>query len=349
VKYTETLFSGRSGWAEQLVYSATILERSNREFVHPNSVFKDQIANAVSWDIPDDSIRLRFDFPIQQRLLMDAPSPAHRIYAYNPTDAIEAGVDRELVAEYKGLPIAPSAIAAAELPTLEQRTAYLLYAWEIQQKIIEEWNFFADLQENLWIAILLGEDVFDQDFVELYYLDEPGRRIKIGIPTSTFDIPKPWINDISRSNYEALITEWLLDSGTTARSGGAAVSNDSYILWLAERLQDITTTWAQVAPQIDGLAHAPYFKNGAPYLGQVATLSIDPRYTHRFAPVTIPVLSVEGGAGPSGTSDSGSPDPAGGGSAGLDLLEELASREGGLNAELGSGANSSPINTLPEC
>jgi hypothetical protein len=210
MKYTEQLFAGRAGWAEQLLYSSSILERSNREFVHPNSVFKDQIADAVNWDIPDDSIRLKFDFPIQQRLLVGEDSPAHRIYAYNPTDAIEAGVDRDLATEYKGLPVSATLLTGMQLPTLEQRTAYLLYAWEIQQEIIKEWNFFADLQENLWVEILLAEGTFDQDFVQLYYLDEPGRRIKIGTPNFTFDIPKPWINDISRSNYESQSGFWIV-------------------------------------------------------------------------------------------------------------------------------------------
>lgn len=342
----DVFFVGRKGWAEQVLYSVMVMERSNREFHHPAAIYKEQLAKTSYWEASDGEIRINIDFALQQRLLMSAPSPAHRIYSYNPTRAIDAGIDRELVTEFRGMPVQADLMAGANLQTLEERTAYLLYGWDIYQAFVNEWNAFADLQENAWLQIYLKEGVIDPNQHEAGV---------IGTKTGAYSVlaeraglireesnyfPDPttgaadqrlkdaaYIRDINRANYESLITQWLLDSGTTTRSGGIAISNDSYITWMAERLQEITTSRSQLP-----------------------TSGIDPRFIYRFAPrIVSGASSGDSGGGPSGSADFGATDPANPQKSGLDLLEEMAGRENSITSELGGGGSSDPINTLPEC
>jgi hypothetical protein len=342
----DAFFAGRTGWAEQVLYSVIVMERSNREFHHPAAIYKEQLAKTAYWEASDGEIRINIDFAIQQRLLMPAVSPAHRIYSYNPTRAIDAGIDRELVTEFRGMPVQADLMAGANLQTLEERTAYLLYGWDIYQAFVSEWNAFADLQENAWLQIYLKEGLIDPNQHEAGVTGTKTGAFSVlaeraGLIRDQFNyFPDPttgaadqrlqqaaYIRDMNRANYEGLITQWLLDSGTTGRSGGVAISNDSYVLWMAERLQEITTSRAQLP-----------------------TSSIDPRYLYRFAPPIFSAGSSDGdSAGPSGSADFGATDPANSQKSGLDLLEEIAGRENSLTSELGGGGSSDPINTLPEC
>jgi hypothetical protein len=333
VKVLDAFFTGRRGWAEQILLSAQVIDRANREWNPPGAIYTEKAAKTAYWEVSDGEIRMVFDFPIQEhQSLLPASSIAHRVIAYNTVSALDIGIDRELVTEFKGMPVQDDLMATAGLVTLEQRTSYLLNAWWVYQEFVAEWNFFADLQENLWLKIYQSEGAitFEKQQVGANYAftETGGLGGTVGGIQVYLESIR-WIPDVDRDNYEAAITQWLMDSGTTARSGGVAVSNDTYIEWLAERLQEITTDRSQVADR-----------------------SIDPRLLYRVPPVLNLGAATDGdGGGPTGTSDAGFADPGGTtGRSGLDLIEEmLAAGAGNLTSSLGSGPAAEPINTLPEC
>lgn len=328
----DNFFSGRIGWAEQLLFSIQVIERGNREFRHPNLVRSEVVGNSVTWDFSDDEIRIKADLYTVSQLLVNQPDFTKRVRAYTPTRAIDVGVDRDLQTKFTGIPVQSTLMADKNIITLEERTGYLLQAKIIYDALVKEWNDFADLQENLWAWIYHAEGLleFSRDF------SKPGANyhfsLLVGFPGTGdylgYQGEYPAIRDVDRANYEAKITGWLLDAGITARSNGVAVSNDTYILWLAEQLTSISASAANVAKK-----------------------SIDPRYIYRFNPALrlTPVIVGADNEGSTGVLDQGNTDPAINDNPGGDLLEELADREQPLSAELGGGLSTAPINTLPEC
>lgn len=330
MQVSDDFFNGRIGWAEQLLFSVQVIERGNREFRHPSLIRSETVSNSVTWEISDDEIRIKADLFTIPQLLVTRPDFAKRVRAYTPTRAIDIGVDRDLQTEFSGIPVQPTFMANHGILTLEERTAYLLQAKLTYDAFVSEWNAFADLQQNLWAWIYHDEGLlkFSAD------TSNPGADYffsrLVGFPGtgnySGYRGEYPAIRGVDRTNYEEKVTAWLLDSGTTARSNGVAVSNDSYVLWLASELSSISANRAAVAKK-----------------------SIDPRYIYRFNPGPPTLIESSGNDGPTGVPDQGNFDPAINDNPGRDLLEELVDREQPLSAELGGGLSTAPINTLPEC
>jgi hypothetical protein len=331
MQVADSFFVGRVGWAEQLLFSVQTIERANREFRHPSLIQAEVIEQSVVWDAVDNVVSIKADFYTIPQLLVNRPTMAKRVRAYTPTRAIDVGIDRDLITTFCGIPIQPDLMADKNIDTLEERTAYLLYAKLVHDDLVAEWNLFADIQENLWLKIYRDEGLLEFSANELHpgalnhftlLAGFAGTGLYSGIPERA-----GFIRGVSRASYQAAITQWLIDSGTTARSSGVAVDNDSYINWLADQLSTISANTAAVAKK-----------------------SIDPRYVYRFNPIVPlpPIISGEDN-GTTGTPDIGAPDPANNESPGKTLLEQLANQEQPLTAELGGGLNTAPINTLPEC
>ncbi len=336
MQVADSFFVGRVGWAEQLLFSVQTIERANREFRHPSLIQAEVIEQSVVWDVADNAVSITADFYTIPQLLVNRPTMAKRVRAYTPTRAIDVGIDRDLTVPFTGIPIQPDLMVEKAIDTLEERTAYLLAAKIVYDSLVAEWNAFADLQENLWLNFYKDEGLLvsfrdpkypgaNYTFTRiagLYGLD----LVSATDPEVLTYMPN-YIRGVSRATYEGAVTQWLLDAGITARSGGQAVDNDSYILWLASQLSQITADSSVVAKK-----------------------PIDPRYTYRFNPVlpTTPSASTEGG-GVSGVPDRVYYDPAETEDISKKLLEELASREQPLTDALSGGASVAPINTLPEC
>jgi hypothetical protein len=331
MQVSDTFFVGRIGWAEQLLFSIQTIERANREFKHPNLIISEKIEQSITWDFADEVVNIKADFYCIPQLLVNQPTIAKRVRAYTPTRAIDVGIDRDLSTQFTGMPIQTDLMLGKHLDTLEERTAYLLSARVVHGWLVKEWNDFADLQENLWLKIYRDEGLIQSSYDQLH----PGALYNFtftaglagtGLFSGVWE-KYGYIRNVGRAGYEAAITKWLLDSGTTARTGGQAIDNDSYILWLAAQLSEVSAD-----------------------LSKVATRSIDPRYVYRFNPI-IPLAPIieTSGDGVSGVPDSGAADPASNDTPGQNLLEELANREQPLTAELGAGLSTAPINTLPEC
>jgi hypothetical protein len=336
MQVSDSFFVGRVGWAEQILYSVQIIERANREFRHPRIINGQLIEESVTWAVAAETVNIKADFYTIPQLLVNNPTLARRVRAYTPTRAIDVGIDRDLVVPFTGVPIQPDLMVEKAIDTLEERTAYLLSAKLIYDSLVSEWNGFADLQENLWLKIYKDEGLvfafYDPKYPGANYtFSHIAGLAGLDLASSAFEIPpyKPnYIRDVSRATYEGVITQWLLDAGITARSGGQAVDNDSYILWLANQLSKVTASASAIAQK-----------------------PIDPRYTYRFNPVlpATPNASSDSGGGVTGVPDKGNNDPAEPAEKNKDLLEELAGRENPLTAELSGGADTTPINTLPEC
>jgi hypothetical protein len=327
----DSFFVGRVGWAEQLLYAVQVIEKANREFRHPNIINGELIEQSVTWNVADDQVNIQVDCYSVPQLLVNRVTQAKRVRAYTPTRAIDVGIDRDLTTVYSGVPVQPDLMTTKGIDTLEERTAYLLQAKAVHDRFVEEWNLFADVQENLWLKIYRDEGLISFSGVaypptaESYFSSVGG--FAGAYANQIFSEVPAAIRGVARAGYLTAITQWLLDSGTTARSGGVAVDNDSYITWLAEQLSNLSANSAAVAKR-----------------------PIDPRYIYRFRPFAgIAGGSGTGDGGTTGAPDSGSPDPANNESAGRNLLEELANNEAPLTAELGGGLSTAPINTLPEC
>jgi hypothetical protein len=331
----DSFFVGRVGWAEQLLYAVQVIEKANREFRHPNIINGELIEQSVTWNVADDQVNIQVDCYSVPQLLVNRVTQAKRVRAYTPTRAIDVGIDRDLTTVYSGVPVQPDLMTTKGIDTLEERTAYLLQAKTVHDKMIIEWNFFAEMQENLWLKIYRDEGLLSFSGVaspptSAYYFSSVG-GFAGGDGTLLYGEVPAFIRGVTRASYFSAITQWLLDSGTTARSGGVAVDNDSYIVWLADQISNLSANSTAVAKR-----------------------PIDPRYIYRFRPLASTSgnsASGGGGTGDGGTAgapDSGSPDPANE-NASQNLLEELANRESPLTAELGGGLSTAPINTLPEC
>jgi hypothetical protein len=325
----DSYFTGRVGWAEQVLLSVQAIEKGNREFRHPKLAVSEAIADLVTWEAVNNYIAIKADFPILSQLLVNRPTMARRVQAFTPIDVLDVGLDRDLATGFYGLPVQSDLMAVAEIVTLEERLNYLLQAKIIHDVLVAEWNAFADLQEILWLKIYRDENQIESDYSTLgawfQFTQTAGLTGNVGGTTVYPETPAP-IRDVGRADYDAAITQWLLDSGTTARSGGAAVDNDTYIEWLAARLSEVSTNSALIPAK-----------------------PIDPRYVYRFAPIVGISVDTDDGGGSTGADDSGSSDPANNSNPGLDLLEELANREQPLTAQLDAGASTAPINTLPDC
>jgi hypothetical protein len=326
----DSFFAGRSGWAEQVLLSVQVLEKGNREFRHPKLAVSEAIADLVTWDAVNDFITIKADFPILSQLLVNRPTMARRVQAFTPINVLDVGLDRDLATGFYGLPVQDDLMAVAEIITLEERLNYLLQAKIIHDALVAEWNAFADLQEILWLKIYRDENQIESEYTTAgawyQFTQTAGLAGSTGGTYAYQETPAP-IRDIGRADYEAAITQWLLDSGTTARSGGVAVDNDSYIEWMAARLSEVSTDSALIPAR-----------------------PIDPRYVYRYAPiVSLSLGTGEDGGGSTGADDSGNSDPATSSKPGLDLREELSNREQPLTAQLDAGASTAPINTLPDC
>lgn len=333
MEVSDGFFSGRVGWAEQLLFSIQTQRRANLEFRHPRLLNEEVIDQATLWSATDEEINIKADYYLIPQLLVNRPTMAKRVRAYTPTRAIDVGIDRDLAATFTGIPIPPNLMVDRQIDTLEERTAYLLQAKSIYDEMVFEWNLFADIQENLWLKIYEAEGLLsfsrdDQSPGAEYHFSMLAGFAGTGIFSGLVLATPGYIRNVSRLTYESAVTQWLLDSGTTARTGGIAVDNDSYVLWLASQLSTISASREFVAKK-----------------------SIDPRVIYRYNPV-LPqgtLNAANGGDGVSGVPDSGSPDPANDNSPAQNLLEELAGKDAPLTAELGGGLSTAPINTLPEC
>lgn len=330
----DSFFAGRFGLAEQLLLSVQVIERANREFRHPNLIQSEKIEESVKWDFVDYGVNISADFYTIPQLLVNRPTMAKRVRSYTPTRAIDVGVDRDLVAGFAGIPVQSDLMTEKAIDTLEERTAYLLQSMLVHAKFVLEWNLFAAIQENLWLKIYRDEGLlsYSQDTTHPganFFFTGVGGFAGTGLYSAFVERPG-YIRNVTRASYPAAITQWLLDSGTTARSGGVAIDNDSYITWLAYQLSHLS-------------ARADF----------VAKQNIDPRYVYRFNPVDIVVSAGGSGSagseGSTGAPDTGSPDPANDNSPGQDLLEQLATNEQPLTDSLSPGRSTDPINTLPEC
>jgi hypothetical protein len=269
---------------------------------------------------------------------VESESIAHRVIAYNPTEALDVGLARDATAPARGLIVPSDLMQIRNLPTLEARTAYLLEAYLVHQSFVGEWNQFRQLQENLWLKIYRNEGLIDLNSpvpnitnplanATAYFTELGGLEYMIG--SEIYPEKPAWIRDVDRFGYHQAITQWLTDSGTTARSGGIAVDNDTYIGWLIDRLSTVTTDRAQVAD-----------------LGK-----IHPLWVYRYAPTFSLSLGTGGDDGPSGAPPDGDADPsddANGRNELFALLQKLESSQNPLTAEL-SGGDVAPINTLPDC
>ncbi len=310
------------------------LYAATQSYLRPQKLFNESAATLASWRLANTELLLSVDFVYEPSLLISRAGAHSRVIAWTPLHALDLGIDRDATANFTGFPIPDNLMQTNGLVSLEERTAYLIQAKIVRDSLIKEWNLFADIQQSLWMTILATETAggiltaLTEDTgvtavqVETFFI--PGSSYK---PPLTINyIPPAYIRDVERSNYDGAITQWLIDSGTTARSGGGAVSNDTYIEWLAARLESCPADTTLIPKH-----------------------SIDPRDIYKFAPYIGAGGSGDGSDGVSGTPDSGNADPADSGqSKALDLLEELADRGGGLTAYLGT-STAKNIDTLPEC
>lgn len=324
---TDNYFSGLRCWSTQLFISILALQKATKEFIRPQKLYNESAATLADWRLAGNQLFLSVDFIYLDDLLVSKAGAHSRVIAWTPLHALDLGIDRDLTAKFSGFPIPSNLMQVNGLISLEQRTAYLVQAKVVRDSLIQEWNLFADIQQSLWLTI------WDEESSGSVFTDGDIRFRRFFSPTSAYQadestvIPLPaYIREVTRANYEARITQWLLDSGTTVRSGGLAISNDTYIEWMAENLSSCPADTRLIPKH-----------------------SIDPRDVYKFAPPPINLGSGDGSDGVSGTSDSGNADPANEGqSKALDLLDELASRGGGLTAELGTSTTKN-IDTLPEC
>jgi hypothetical protein len=330
MQVNDAFFAGRAGWAEQLLYSVQTLERGNREYIHPKLINKETVDSSIYWTLSKKSVDMTLDLYTIPQLLVDKPTFAKRVRAFTPTRAIDIGIDRDLIVPFSGMPVQSDLMAGNDIDTLEERLAYLLYAKDIHDQLVSEWNIFASIQENCWLNIYLIEGLIDSQYSPFLqganYQFTQVAQFPGGYADVFFVGQPPWLRGVTRANYGSTITQWLLDAGITDRSGGAAITNDTYVSWLASQLRRLNVD-----------------------INLATTRNIDPRVIYRYAPVIVISGSGSGdNGGSTGAPDNAAPDPAGQ-DGGLDLLEKLANNEQPLTADLGDGASNTPINTLPEC
>ncbi len=331
---TDNYFSGLRCWSTQLLLSIFALQVATKAFVRPQKLYNESAATLASWQLAGTNLLLGIDFVYLNDLLVSKSGAHRRVLAWTPLNALDLGIDRDLTAKFSGFHISDDLMQQNGLVSLEERTAYLIQAKIVRDSLIKEWNLFADIQQSLWLTILATEtegailtstsEVPTVTDIQMGDFFVPGSSYK---PALTINyIPPAYIRGVDRDNYEVTITRWLVDSGTTVRSGELAVSNDTYIEWLA-----------------DNLSSCPANTNLIP------KHSIDPRDVYRFAPERLLSGGGDGSDGISGTPDTGNADPANQTqSQALDLLEELADRGSGLTADLGTSTTKN-IDTLPEC
>jgi hypothetical protein len=314
--------------------SIMALQRATKAFIRPQKLYNESAATLADWRLAGTELFLSVDFVYLNDLLVSKAGAHSRVIAWTPLHALDLGIDRDLTAKFTGFYIPDDLMQANGLVSLEQRTAYLIQAKIVRDALIKEWNLFADIQQSLWLTILATET--EGAILTSASEDPTVADIQMGdffVPGSSYKpeltvnyIPPAYIRGVERTNYEAKITKWLTDSGTTARSGGIATSNDTYIEWLADNLSGCPANTSLIPKH-----------------------SIDPRDIYRFVPERPAGGGGDGSEGVSGTSDTGNPDPANQSqSKALDLLEELADRGGGLTADLGTSTTKN-IDTLPEC
>jgi hypothetical protein len=322
---SDLFFSGLDSFAPQICLSTWALERAATTYTRPQRIYTQAAAKSASWQVANDQLSLGLDIVIIPNPLISKVGSYQRALAWTPLHALDLGIDRDISADFSGFHIPNTLMIDNDLQSLEERTAYLMQAWQVRQSLISEWNHFADLQQSLWLTILDEESILDLGQGSGVALDPGSGKQNISVVNPT-PAPPAWIQEIDRASYEGTITAWLLDSGTTTRSSGAAITNDTYVEWLAYHLNRCSAD-----------------------LNLIPLHPIDAREVYRYQIVTLNSIGGEGADGVSGTLDRNFADPADTGqSKALDLLEELADLNGGLTAALsgGTGAN---IDTLPEC
>jgi hypothetical protein len=326
---TDIYFSGLTCWATQILLSLITLEKANRLYLRPQQLYTEAAASLATWNFAGASVFLDIDFLYLPDPLVSKIGYYRRVLPFTPSHALDLGVDRDAVADFTGFAIPNDLMVSRGLVSLEERTAYLIQAKAVRDSLIDEWNLFADIQQSLWITILFDESAQTlplRESITLTNFFDPTAPVDVVFGTQITYMPAAYIRNIDRNGYEAAITKWLLDSGTTARSGGVAVSNDTYINWLSGLLADCLAD-----------------------INLIPRRSIDPREIYKFAPRIQLSIGGDGSNGITGVADVGKPDPADDKqSKALDLLEELANRGDGISATLGSPSTNN-IDTLPEC
>jgi hypothetical protein len=324
---TDIYFSGLKCWATQLLLSVITLEEANRLYLRPQQLYTEAAAKLAAWNVAGAQVFLDIDFLYLPDLLISKAGSYQRVLPFTPSHALDLGIDRDPVADFTGFAIPDDLMLSRGLVSLEERTAYLLQAKTVHDFLVYEWNLFADIQQNLWLTILDAEApgaLTLRDAFQLPLFEPTSSAAPIN--ASLYVSPPAYIRNVDRANYEAKITQWLIDSGTTARSGGVAVSNDTYIRWLESQLTGCSADATLIAQH-----------------------PIDPREVYKFAPIIYSGSGGDGSDGVSGSPDTGNPDPANQEqSKALDLLEELSNRGDSLTASLGT-ATTKNIDTLPEC
>jgi hypothetical protein len=333
-KVTDLYFSGLKCWASQLLMSVITLEKANRLYLRPQQLYTEAATKLAVWDVAGSVTRLDLDFLYLNDLLTSKTGAYRRVVPFTPTNALDLAISRDATVKFTGFLIPDDLMTTQGLVSLEERTAYLLQAKQVRDFLIYEWNLFADIQQSLWLTILATEteggilsSISEDPTVANIPLGDfftPGSSYKPALTVNY--IPPAYIRGVDRANYEEKITLWLLNAGTTARSGGAATSNDTYIQWLEDQL------------------------TGCPAdMSLISRRSIDPREIYKFTPYRPAGGGGDGSEGISGVSDGGNPDPANQErSKALDLLEELNGRGDSLTAVLGTTTTKN-IDTLPEC
>jgi hypothetical protein len=318
-------FAGLTSIAPQLTLSVMTLQKAAKSYTRPQQIYTQAAAKSASYLVANEQLTLGLDIVQIPDFLTTKTGGYRRAMAWTPLYALDMGISRDATADFSGFHIIPDLMVVNGLESLEERTAYLIQAWQVRQSLIAEWNLFADLQQSLWLTILHEEGAEGIGTFGLPFEPNSGHNWN-GVNQVNIRLP-PWIRGVSRGDYETAITKWLLDSGTTARSGGAATTNDTYITWLVGLLTECPAN-----------------------LDLIPKYSIDARDVYRYPPPLGLSINSEGAEGVSGVADQGASDPADQGqSKALDLLEELADLGGGLTASIGSGANTPNIDTLPEC
>jgi hypothetical protein len=324
---TDDYFAGLRCWSSQILLSIFALQAATKSFIRPQKLFNESAATLATWQFAGTELFLGIDFVYLNDLLVSKAGAHARVLAWTPLHALDLGIDRDLTAKFRGFSIPLDLMPANGLVSLEERTAYLIQAKVVRSSLIDEWNLFSDIQQSLWLTI------FDEESDGGIFFDGTTQIRKLFTPTSAYRADEAivipihaYMRGVTRANYEDKITQWLSDSGTTARSGGIATTNDSYIEWLNGQLSSCPAN-TNLIP-----------KN-----------SIDPRAVYKFAPQPFIESGGDGSGGVSGTPDTGNADPANyEQSKALDLLDELESRGGELAAELGTSTTKN-IDTLPEC
>jgi hypothetical protein len=326
---TDIYFSGFTCWGTQLLLSVITLAEATRLYLRPQQLYTEESLKLITWNFAGASIYLDVDFLYLRDSLVSKAGYYRRVLPFTPLNALDLGIDRDNVADFTGFAIPNDLMISRGLISLEERTAYLIQAKAVRDSLIAEWNLFADIQQSLWITILYEESAQTLPLREINTLTnyfDPTAPGDIAFGTQIVHMPPAYIRNVDRTGYEDAITQWLLDSGTTTRSGGVAVSNDTYVNWLSGLLADCLAD-----------------------IGLIPKHPIDPREVYKFAPRLILAIGSDGSDGITGLPDTGKADPADDKqSKALDLLEELASRGNNLTATLNSPAAQN-IDTLPEC